>query len=104
MHAVPHLVGCERASDFFGDFFARRNLDERKSAGRTLQPIEMLLELENPALINSQSFPDGVAALNDGIEWADTSLLAMHQLTVDVYDQIAVSFVEFLQHEEAKLN
>src|SRR6266404_3603283 len=62
----------------------------------------MLVQFENPALIKPQSFPNGIAALDGGIERADAGFVPTNKLTVDVDDQMAVSFVEFLQHEMAK--
>ena len=58
----------------------------------------MFVELENPAVVQSQTFPHSVTTLHRRIKGADSGLVAMHQLTVDVYNQIAISFVEFLKH------
>src|SRR5947209_7109521 len=58
----------------------------------------MLVQFKDSALIKPQSFPDGIATLDGRIERAHASLIAMHQLTVDVDDQITVSFVKLLQH------
>jgi hypothetical protein len=63
-----------------------------------MQPIEVLMQFENATAVKPQPFPNGVAALHRRIEWADSCSIAMNQLTVDVNDQIAVSFVEFLKH------
>src|SRR5205085_6799659 len=62
----------------------------------------MLVQFKNPALIKPQSFPNGIATLDGGIERADARVVAMNKLAIDVDHQIAVSFVEFLQHEMAK--
>jgi hypothetical protein len=62
----------------------------------------MLVQSKNPALVKPQSFPNGIAALDRGIERADAGFVPMNKPTVDVDDQIAVSFVEFLQHEMAR--
>src|SRR6266404_1931712 len=59
----------------------------------------MFVQFKNPALVKPQSLPDSIAALDGGIERADASFIAMNKPVVDVDDQIAVSFVEFLQHE-----
>ena len=48
--------------------------------------------------IEPQSFPDRVAALDRRVERADAGLIPMHQLAVDVDQQIAVFFVEVLEH------
>src|SRR5437899_6062720 len=58
----------------------------------------MFVELENTAIVETQSFPDCIAALHRRIKRADPSLVAMHELPVDIHNQVAVSLVEFLQH------
>src|SRR6266571_96135 len=58
----------------------------------------MFVKLENPAVVQTQPFPHRVTALHGRIKGADPSIIAMHQLSVDVHNQVAVSFVEFLQH------
>ena len=98
MDAVAHFVCGKRAFDFLDDLFARRNFDERQRAGRTLQPFEMLVQLEDTAVVKTQAFPDRIAALHCRIKRTDSSLVPMHQLSVDVDNQAAVSVVEFLQH------
>src|ERR1043166_4940241 len=58
----------------------------------------MLMELEDPAVVESQTFPHCVTPVHRRIERANSGLVTMHQLSVDVYDQVAVSLVEFLKH------
>src|SRR5205814_8641997 len=58
----------------------------------------MFVELENPAVVQTQAFPHCVTALHSRIKGADPGFVAMHQLSVDVHKQITVSFVEFLKH------
>ena len=60
----------------------------------------MLQELENPAVVKPQSFPDCIAALDSRIERADPGFVAMDQLSVDIDDQVAVFRVKLLQHEK----
>src|SRR5712691_6768395 len=60
----------------------------------------MLVQFEDAAVVKTQSFPDRVTALHGGIERTDPGFAALHQLTVDVYDQVAVLRVKFLQHEK----
>ena len=58
----------------------------------------MFVQLENATVIKSQTFPDSIPTLHGRIEWTDPSLVAMDELAVDVNDQVAISFVEFLEH------
>ena len=58
----------------------------------------MFVQFENAAVIEPQSFPDRVAALHRGIERADAGLVPVHELAVDVHQQVAVLFVELLEH------
>jgi hypothetical protein len=62
----------------------------------------MFVQLKDAAIIEAQSFPDGVAALYSRIERANTSLIAVNQATVDIDDQVAIAFVELLKHELPK--
>src|SRR6476660_104910 len=55
MRAIPHFICSERAFDFVDDFFGGRNFSERKCAGGTLEAIEMFVELEDAAVVKSQS-------------------------------------------------
>ena len=63
-----------------------------------MQPIKMFVQFENATVIKSQTFPDSIPTLHGRIEWTDPGLIAMNELPVDVNDQVAISFVEFLQH------
>jgi len=63
-----------------------------------MQAIKVVVQFENPTLIKSQTLPDSIPTLHGRIEWTDPSLVAMNELAVDVNDQIAVSFVESLEH------
>jgi hypothetical protein len=58
----------------------------------------MLVEFENPAIVQPQSFPHRVATLHGGIKRADRSLIAMHKLTVYINGQVTISLIEFLKH------
>src|SRR4030095_785613 len=58
----------------------------------------MLVKLENPAVVQPQSFPHCIPTLHGGIKRTDPSLIAVHELTVDINDQIAISLIEFLEH------
>src|SRR4030095_16896757 len=78
MNAISHLVCGERALDFLDDFLARRNFGERQGARRTLESVEMFVELKNSAAIQAQPLPDGVAALHCRIEWANPGFVTMH--------------------------
>jgi hypothetical protein len=43
VNTILHLVSGKSALDFIDDFFARRNVGERKRGRGSVQPIEMLL-------------------------------------------------------------
>ena len=58
----------------------------------------MLVKFENPALVQPQPFPDRIAALHGRIKRADPGLIAVHELTVDANDQVAISLIKFLKH------
>jgi len=97
VNAILHPVSCEGAPDLLDDFFVRGDFGKSERSRRSMQTVEMLVQFENPAVVNSQPFPDGIPTLHRRIERADPGFIAMKQLTVDVNDQIAISFVEALQ-------
>src|SRR2546423_8514295 len=98
MDAVSHVVRSQGAFDLLNDSFVARELGKRQRAGGALEPIEMLAELENPTVIKPHSFPHCVAALHTGIKRTDRSLVSVYQQAVDVYQNVAITFVVFLQH------
>lgn len=86
MNTVALVIGRERAPDFIDNFFPWGNLDKRKREGRALQAIEVLVQFEDAAAIESQAFPNGVATLHGRIERADPPLVAMEQPAIDIDD------------------
>jgi hypothetical protein len=58
----------------------------------------MFVKFENPAVVQPQSFPHRIAALHSRIKGADPGLVAVHELTVDINDQVAISIIKFLKH------
>src|SRR5947209_538054 len=56
------------------------------------------MELKNAPVVQTQSFPDGVAALDSGVKWTDSGIVAINQAAVDVDDQVAIGGIKFLQH------
>src|SRR4051794_21746739 len=55
---------------------------------------------KNPSFVQPQPLPDRISSLHSRVKWADRRLIAMDQLAVDVHDQLAILFVELLQHGE----
>ena len=56
------------------------------------------MQFKNATVVKSQAFPNRVAALDHGIERTDPGLIPMHELTIDVNDQVFVLRIKFLQH------
>src|SRR5947207_11108812 len=98
MNAIAHVIGRERAPDFIDNFFPWRSFAKQKGAGRAFQTIEVLVQFEDAAVVESQAFPNGVATLHDRIERADPRFVAMDQTAIDIDDQVAISLVELLEH------
>ena len=70
---------------------SRGDRRERQRPGRPAQPGQVLREPEDPAVVEPQALPDGVAALDDGVERAETcGLVAVAQHAVDVDEQVAL--------------
>src|SRR5262245_48191906 len=59
----------------------------------------MLPKLEDPAVVKPQTLPNGVSSLHRRVEWTHGSLIAVDKVSVDVYDQVLVSFIKSLKHE-----
>ena len=68
-----------------------------------MQSVEMLMQLEDASVVKPQPFPDCVTALHRGIKRTDSCFVAMHELTVDIDDQVAVLWIKFLKHKK-KIN
>jgi hypothetical protein len=58
------------------------------------------VEFEDPAFVQPQSFPYRIPALHGGIKRTDPCLVAVHELAVDINDQVAISLIEFLKHDQ----
>jgi hypothetical protein len=65
-----------------------------------MQSVEMLMQLEDSSVVKPQSFPDCVTALHRGIKRTDPGYIAMHELTVDIDDQVAILRIKLLEHEK----
>ena len=66
---------------------------------RPAQPVQVLVEREDPAVGQPQALPDRVPALHDRVERGHPRLVPVRQAAADVDDQVAVALVELLQHE-----
>ena len=54
---------------------------------------EVLVQLEDPAIVEPEPLPNGIASLHDGVEGADARLVPVKQPAVHIDDQVAVAFV-----------
>ncbi len=79
MDPVAHRVGGERLPDLLDDRLNARDLGKRQCQRRIAKPVKMFDEPEDPALVDPQAFPNGIAALHGGIKRADSRLIAMDQ-------------------------
>jgi hypothetical protein len=59
----------------------------------------VFVQFKNAALVKTEPFPHGVTALHRRIERTDSGQIAMHELAVDVHDQVAVLLVKLLEHD-----
>ncbi len=98
VNVVVHVVRFERAADLVAQRFVGGNLRESECLGGAAKPLQVLRQAEDRSAVNAQPFPDRVASLDGGIERADPGPVAVHQLTVDVDQDVAVAFVEGLEH------
>jgi hypothetical protein len=62
----------------------------------------VFVQFEDASVVESQTFPNRVAALHGGIERTNASLIAMYEPPVDIYDQIAILLVKLLEHEKTE--
>ena len=58
----------------------------------------MFREAKDAAFVQSQAFPNAVAALYQRVEGAYAGLVAMDELAIDVDDEFTIALVELLQH------
>src|SRR5262249_16774815 len=101
VNTVVHLVRGQRALEFLDNFLARRKIDNRDRPRRFFETIQVLEQFKNAAVVESQSFPDRIAPLYHRIEGTHPGLVAVHQLTVDVDDQVFVFRIKCLLHLES---
>ena len=99
MNAVVHGVGFESSADFL--------VGSESCDGISMMPVRLASCAVKSRCARSAggffhrpkraiTFPDGVAALDGGVEGADGGFVAVDQLAVDVHQEIAVAFVELL--------
>src|SRR5690606_7369225 len=93
-----HPVRLQRPPDLVPDGLLRRDLGERQRLGRADEAVEVGVEAEDAAVVEAEPLPDGVAALDGRVERAHAGLVAVDEATVDVDEEVAVAFVELLEH------
>ena len=58
----------------------------------------MFAELEDPAFVETEPFPDRVPALHHRVERADRRLIPAVQLPVHIHEKVSVALVKALKH------
>ena len=61
--------------------------------GRVLQPLQVAAERSNSTVIDTQSFPHGVAALHDAVEDRYPGFASLQQAAIDIHQNILVSWI-----------
>jgi hypothetical protein len=102
VHAGLHAVGGERAPDLLGDLLVGRDLAERQRPGRGTQPSQVLVQPEDPPVVQPEPLPDRVAALDGRVERAYRGAVAVGEPAAHVDDQIAVALIGCLQHRDLR--
>ncbi len=97
--AIPHAVRFQRSTDLRDDLGVGGNPVERERFGGRSQPRQVLVELEDPAGVEPQSLPHRVAALHCRVERTHPGFVTVRKLAIDVDEQVAVAFVEALEHQ-----
>jgi hypothetical protein len=95
-----HAICVQRASNLLNDFIVRGNPRECQRQCRTVQAVQVLMQLKDAPVIEPQTFPHGIATLDRRIEWADPCFVAVHEAAVDVDQEMAILFVKLLEHRE----
>ena len=103
MHAVAHLVRVQRATDLPDEVRVVRDLGEGERLRRGTQPAQVVFEAEDASVVEAQPLPHRVAALHDAVEGAHAGLVAVHERTVHVDEDVRVAWIEALQHDYTRI-
>src|SRR5436305_6807467 len=98
VHRIVHLVRGYSAFYLVDDPFVRRDLSKGQRFCGSPQPGQMLAQFENATVVEAKTLPDCIAALHDRIEGTDSGFVPVNEPPVDIHQQVAVLFVELLQH------
>ena len=60
----------------------------------------MFFEFEDFSLVKSEPFPAGVAVLDRRVKGADSGLVAVNEISIEVDDEVFVFGIEGLEHGE----
>jgi len=73
---------------------------EGQRPGRGAQPGQVLVQPEDPPVVQPEPLPDRVAALDGRVERAHRGVVAVGEPAAHVDDQVAVALIEDLKHED----
>ena len=76
MNTVPHAVGSKRLKDRFFNCLACRDICERHGVRGIYEPVEMCIQRKNFSVIDTQTFPYAVSALDETIEYGNFRVFA----------------------------
>jgi len=91
--AVAHPIDCKGLENALAHKFARRHVDKGQGPGRVLQPLQMLVQLKHPAVVDAQALPHRVAALHSAVEDAYFGQVSRHESVAHPHQDLCVSVV-----------
>lgn len=98
MDAIAHGIGLKRPANLSRDILVTGNFFEGDGPGRASEPIEVLGEAKNLAIVKTEPFPDSVASLNHGVKRRNNGFIPVNDLAINVDEEVSISFVELLEH------
>jgi hypothetical protein len=90
---VSHAIGIECAPDLCSQRFAIQSDIETDPARTPVESIEMLIQKQQHALVQTQSFPYAVADDKAAVEYQYFHLLTPDELTVQIDERIRVAWI-----------
>ena len=98
---VAHAVRGQGPADLDDDLVVRRDVVEGEREGRGAQAGQVFAQLEDAPVVQPESLPDRVAPLHHGVEGADSSLVAVKEVSVHIHEKVPVALVEALKHRSS---
>ena len=91
MYFIAHVVGFKRFKYGGFDRFTRGDIRKGHGFGRVEEAVEVCVELEDFAVVHTQTLPHGIAALDRAVKDGYFGVFAREQFAADMDEDVFVS-------------